>query len=46
MMFGLGLQEIMIVVVIGTLGVGGLGVLYLVVRATMRAGVRDSKDNK
>jgi len=45
-MFGLGLQELMIVVVIGTFGIAGLGVLYLVVRAGARAGVRDSKDSK
>jgi len=45
-MFGLGFQEIVILVIVGTLGVGGFAILYFVVRAAVRAGIRDSKDSK
>ena len=39
-MFGLGISELLIYLVVACMGVGSLGVLYLVVRAVVRAGNR------
>jgi hypothetical protein len=40
-MFGLGIQEVLIFLVVAALWLGGMGLLYLVIRAAVRAGNRD-----
>ncbi len=44
-MFSLGPMEIIILLGVGVCGVGGLVVLFFVVRAAVRSGNRDSGDN-
>ena len=40
-MFGLGITELLIFLVVASLWLGGLGLMYLVIRAAVRAGRRD-----
>lgn len=40
-MFGIGIQELLVFLVVASMGVGMLGMVYLVVRAAVRAGNRD-----
>lgn len=40
-MTGLGTYELLIFFVVALMGVGALGILYLVIRAAVRAGNRD-----
>ncbi len=40
-MFGIGIQELIIFLVVACMGVGMLGVVYLVIRAAVRDGNRD-----
>ena len=45
-MFGIGIMELLILIVILVAGLAGLSVLYFVIRAAVRAGNRDDTDLK
>ena len=45
-MFGIGIMELLILLVIPVAGLAGLAVLYFVIRAAIRAGNRDDTARK
>jgi hypothetical protein len=45
-MFGIGIMELLILIVIPVAGLVGLAVLYFVIRAAVRAGNRDDTARK
>lgn len=45
-MFGIGFMEIIILLGIALFGLAGIAVLFLVVRAAVRSGNRDSQHSK
>lgn len=45
-MFGIGIMELLILLVIPVAGLAGLAILYFVIRAAVRAGNRDDTARK
>ncbi len=45
-MFGIGFQEVIVLLGIGLFGLAGIAVLFFVIRAAVRSGNRDSQDLK